>query len=243
MTSVLITAALAAALRSLWICRDTWRSGWDYAASLSVALHACALILMSPWASTTFGTHLHEALGVWNVQALLGHVFLVGAAVAFVRHVLVRFGDDARELFARHIIQPINIGVAALVVLFVVADTSYQPDLFAAHATGWLGTYWLALGALLCYLFGYAGRLLLMLRTDARSKPTADVYLTALALATTAGFTQVVTAWAGIDVALPVWLFGCLSLVGFAWACAQSWRAKINWFVSGYRPPAPHPWG
>lgn len=54
--------------------------------------------------------------------------------------------------------------------------------------TFWFGAYWLMLGAMLVYLFRYAGRVLLILRQEPRSRATAHLYPT----------------WAGFGVAATV---------------------------------------
>jgi hypothetical protein len=240
MTFILITVALAATARSLWIRRDTWRSSWEISASLSVALHGCAVLMMSPWAAALVGPRLYHIFGRWNVQHLLGHIMLILAATAIIRHLLVRLADQQRVgiLFGRQVIQPVNLGVLLLMAIFVVADEGYHPDLFAAHVGNfWFGVYWVLLGGLLIYLFGYAGRVLLILRADPRCRATADMYLLALVFGAAAGAAQLGTAWAGADVALPVWIFGCLSLISFAHGSARSWQAKVNWFITSNCPP------
>lgn len=241
MTSAFIAVALAATLRSLWIRRDTWRSRWEVGVSLTVALHGCAVLFMSPWAAALFGSLLQRVFGRWNVQHLLGHICLILAAIALIRHVLLRLAEQplARALFARQVMPPVTLGIPALLVLFIVADEDYHPDLLAAPAgTAWFVAYWLVLCGLLIYLFGYTGRLLLILRADPRSKQTTGMYLVALALAVAGSVIQVETAWAGVDLALPVWLLGSLSVVGFAHGAARSWQARTAWFNTGH-PVAP----
>lgn len=178
--SALIIVTLAAVFYSLWIRRHTWRSRWEAGASLNIALQGCAVLLMSPWASATLGPPLHHLFGMWNVEDLLGHICLIVAATAICHHGLARLDDERslRRLFRRRIEIPLWLGVPLLVAVFIVADEGYHPDLFPAHvSTVWFGAYWLVLGALLIYLFGYAGRVLLILRKDPRSTATANLYL------------------------------------------------------------------
>ena len=241
MTFVLIAVTMALVVRSLWIRRDTWRSRWEIGASLSVALQGCALLLMSPWAANILGQHLHRALGRWNVQHLLGHICLIVAVTALIRHVLIRFTNQPQvtTLFSRQVLRPVRLGVPLLAVLFVAADERDHPDLLTAHVgNAWLSAYWLLLGALLLYLLNYAARVLLIIRGDARSRPVVNVYLLALGSAVVAGVLRLGSVWAGIDITLLVWLFTCLSLGGFACGSAQSWQAKINWFVAASHAPS-----
>ncbi|GBE66121.1 hypothetical protein MFM001_25830 [Mycobacterium sp. MFM001] len=245
MMAALISATLAAIVCSLWIRRHTWQSRWEAGATLNIALQGCAVLLMSPWASATFGPRLHRILGLWNVEDLLGHLCLVVAVAAIIDHALARLTDEEKVqgLLHRHVAGPIGLGVAILVSVFVIADERYHPDLFPAHvSTVWLGAYWLVLGSLLIYLLSYAARVLLILRHDPRSKSTVDLYLISAGFGVAANVIQMTTAWAGIDVTLPVWLCGCLGVTGFAYASARSWRSKVNWFTPGYRlPPQPLP--
>jgi len=238
--SVLITATLAAIAASLWIRRHTWRSRWEAGASLNIALQGCAVLLMSPWLSPTLDPPLYRMVGRWNVEDLLGHICLIVAAMAIIHHGLARFPDDshARELFRRHVKGPVLLGVGLLVAVFVIADEGYHPDLFPVHiGNRWLGVYWLLLGGLLIYLLGYAGRVLLILRADSRSTTTVDLYLVSAGFVVAANVIQMTTAWAGIDVTLPVWLCACLGATGFAYGSARSWRAKVAWFTPGNDSP------
>jgi hypothetical protein len=191
------------------------------------------VLLMSPWASETLGPPLHYVFRRWNVEDLLGHVCLMIAAAAIIDHGLARLGDrnQWRTIFRRHITGPLWLGVPALVAVFIAADEGYHPDLFPAHvSTAWFGAYWIVLGILLVYLFGYAARVMLIVRKDPRSMVTATLYLISAAFGVAATVIQVTTAEAGIDITLPVWLCACLGAMGFAYGSARSWHAKVAWF-------------
>jgi hypothetical protein len=240
MMSVLITATLAAIFYSLWIRRHTWRSRWEAGASLNIALQGCAVLLMSPWASANLGPPLHHIFRRWNVEDLLGHVCLIIAVTAVIHHGLARLDDERhlRTLFRRHIETPLQLSVPLLVLVFIIANEGYHPDLFPAHvSTVWFGAYWLVLGSLLTYLFSYACRVLLILRKDPRSRATVDLYLISAAFGVAATLIQVTTAEVGIDITLPVWLCACLGAIGFAYGSARSWHAKVAWLAPGKYPP------
>ena len=242
MMSALIIVTLAAVFYSLWIRRDTWRSRWEADASLNIALQGCAVLLMAPWASETLGPPLHRIFGRWNVEDLLGHICLIAAVTAIIDHGLARLGDEHqwRRLFRRHIATPLWLGIPVLVAVFIVADEGYHPDLFAAHvSTVWCGAYWILLGILLVYLFGYAARVMLIVRKDPRSTATANLYLISAAFGAAATVIQVITAEAGIDITLPVWLCACLGAIGFAYGSARSWHAKVAWFKESNKAPPP----
>ncbi|HEY9303217.1 MAG TPA: hypothetical protein VIO95_02890 [Mycobacterium sp.] len=240
MMSALIIVTLAAVFVSLWIRRDTWRSRWEADASLNIALQGGAVLLMSPWASETLGPPLHQVFGRWNVEDLVGHICLIVAATAIIDHGLARLGDDHdwRRIFRRHIATPLWLGIPVLVAVFFVADEGYHPDLFPAHvSTLWFGAYWIVLGILLVYLFGYAARVMLIVRKDPRSTATADLYLISAAFGVAATVIQVTTAEVGIDITLPVWLCACLGAIGFAYGSARSWHAKVAWFKESDKAP------
>jgi len=233
--TALIVVTLAALLCSLWIRRYTWRSRWEAGATRNIALHGCAVLLMSHWAAAALGPPLHRVFGLWNVQHLLGHICWIFAVTAIIRHGLIRLVDEAHEseLLRKHVTRPLRIAVPLLVVLCVIADEGHHLDFFAAPADFWLLAYWLVLGALMIYLLSYAGRVLLILRTDPRSTTTVDLYLISAGFGVAASVIQIGTAWAGTDIALPVWLCACLSAIGFAYGSARSWQAKVAWFTSG----------
>jgi hypothetical protein len=242
MMSALIIVTLVAVFYSLWVRRHTWRSRWEADASLNIALQACAVLLMSPWASETLGPPLHHVFGRWNVEDLVGHICLIVAATAIIEHGLARLGDEDqwRRIFRRHIATPLWLGIPVLAAVFVVADEGYHPDLFPAHvSTVWFGAYWIVLGILLVYLFGYAARVMLVVRKDPRSTATANLYLISAAFGVAATVIQVTTAEAGIDITLPVWLCACLGAIGFAYGSARSWQAKVAWFKDGSKAPRP----
>ncbi|MGH3563872.1 MAG: hypothetical protein ACRDTN_19355 [Mycobacterium sp.] len=250
MMSLLIAVTLAAIVYSLWIRRDTWRSRWEVSASLNIALQGCAVLLISPWASATLGPPLHRIVGLWNVQHLLCHICLIAAVTAIIYHGMSRVADEklVGGLFGRHVVGPVKLGVPLLVVVFVIADEGYHADMFPAHVSSvWLGAYWLVLGVLLIYLLAYAGRVLLILRADPRATVTVDLYLISAAFGVAANVIQMSTAWAGIDVTLPVWLCACLGAMGFAYGSARSWQVKAAWFTPGKSLPPrasrPNPYG
>jgi hypothetical protein len=234
--TALIIAALAVIVCSLWIRRDTWRSRWEAGATLNIALQGCAVLLMSHWTSAVLGPPLHRIFGLWNVHHLLGHICWVFAVTAIIQHGLTRLVNEThvRGLLRKHVARPVWLGVPVLVVVFVIADEGHHLDFFAAPVSDvWLGAYWLVLGGLLIYLLAYAGRVLLILRTDHRSTATVDLYLISAGFGVAANVIQLGTAWAGSDIALPVWFCACLGAIGFAYASARSWQAKIAWFTPG----------
>lgn len=234
MTSGFIAATLVIIIYSLWIRRDTWWTRWEVTATFAVAMEGCALLLMSPWAAPTVGVMLHQALGVWNVQQMLGHLCLIAAVSGNIYHMLVRLADpeQVRVLMRRQLMVPIWLGVAIMVPAFVLADQDYVPDFFSApSANSWMIVYAVTGSAVVLYLSAYVSRLMLTLRQDPRAKTTIDLYLASMGFAAAATAAVIASAWVDGDDASPViWVCICLSIGIFAYGSARSWRAKSAWF-------------
>lgn len=237
MTSAIIVTTLAVLAYSLWVRRDTWWTRWESAATFALALAACALLLMSPWAGTEIGSVLHNGLGVWNVQHLIGHLCLIVALTASIYHMLVRLADpvQVRFIMRRQLMIPIWLSIVVMVPAYLRSDQDFQPDVFAAPRTdAWMMLYQLVVCTLVLYLSGYVSRLMLTLRHDPRAKPTIDLYLVSMAFATAACLIVVGSTWVDGDNASPgIWLCICLAVGTFAYGSAQSWKAKSAWFTSG----------
>ena len=239
MTSAFLAATVLVTLYSLWIRRDTWWSRWEVGISLSLALEAAGLVLMSPWASQELGPSIHRATGVWNLQQLAGHICFVIAIAANIYHVLPRLADinRVRPLFRRQVQWPLTVGVVAMVAVFVTADAGYRRDGFSASGDGPLvDVYWVLLCGLLIYLSGYATRVLLVVRSDPRARETVELYTASAAFALAACVAQLSTTWTHSDVNSLVWMCTCLGVAIFAIGAARSWRAKAAWFTAADHP-------
>lgn len=245
MTSVLIGATVMVALYSLWVRRDTWWSRWEIGITLAITLETFALVLMSPWAAETLGPWVHQATRIWNLQQLLGHICFVVAVGANIYHVLARLADfdRFRPMFRRQVELPVQAGVTAMVIVFVIADAGYRPDGFSNGEGGGAlaSAYWVLMCALLIYLSGYATRVLLVLRSDQRAKETIELYAASTTFAVAALMALLSNAWSRADVSSLVWLCACISVGIFAYGSARSWQAKAAWFASGRPIKEPNP--
>lgn len=238
MVSALINATLAGVGYSLWVRRDTWWSRWEIGVSLAIALEGVALLLWSPWGSVALGPLLYRGTGLWNVQNLLGHLCVVIAITANIYHVLVRLTDPERvqALMRRHLAVPVWSGMVLMVTLFVIADEGYLPDGFTATDTcTWFTAYWAVTGGLWLFLSLYAGRTLLLMKSDPRARKTYYLYMVSSVFAVAACVSQIGSVWAGINAAVAVWACACLSITVFAVGSARSWQAKAAWFTAGDR--------
>ena len=234
MTSGFIVATLMVIGYSLWVRRDTWWSRWEAAASLALALEACALVLMSPWAAREIGPILHHNLGVWNTQQLLGHLCLIAAVTANIHHMLVRLADpdQVRLIMRRQLLLPVSAGVTVMVPCFLLSDQSYRPDLFAATSSDhWIVIYELVGCTVVLFLSGYVSRLMLALRHDPRARTTIHLYLASMTFASAACLIVVASSLIdGDDASTAIWACICLSVGIFGYGSARSWREKSAWF-------------
>lgn len=234
MSAVFITAALAVVCYCLWVRRDTWWSRWESAATFAIAMEGCALLLLSPWAGHELSPLLHSFLGVWNVQQLVGGLCMIIAIVANINHMLVRLvqPDLVRPLMRKHLLVPLSLGVAVMLVAFVEADYGHQPDMFASM-TGdrWVSAYELAIGAISVYLGSYIGRLMLLLRHDPRARTTVALYLASFVFALAACVLVAISIWIRSYLGPAIWGCICLSVGIFAYGLARSWQAKQAWFM------------
>lgn len=235
MTSGMIGTTLAVVAYSLWVRRDTWWTHWENAATMALALQASALLLMSPWAAHKLGPVLHNGLGVWNMQELLGHLCLIGAVTANNYHMLMRLADNAqlRWILRRQLLLPCWLCLAVMLPAYLRSDQAYQPDVLAAPSRdAWMILYHTVSSSLALYLSCYGIRLMLTLRHDPRAKTTIDFYLLSMTFAAAAGLTMFAAAWVDDDASPAIWLCICLSVGTFAYGSARSWQAKSAWFTT-----------
>ena len=233
MTAVFITATLAMVCYCLWVRRDTWWSRWESAATFAIAMEGCALLLLSPWAGDELSPPLHSCLGLWNVQQLAGSLCMIIAIVANINHMLVRLvePDLVRPLLRKHLLAPLSLCVAVMLIAFAKAGYGHQPDMFA-EMTGnrWITVYELAIAALSAYLGIYIGRLMLLLWSDPRARTTVILYLASFVFALAACALVAVSIWIRSYLGLAIWGCICVSVSIFAYGLARSWQAKQAWF-------------
>lgn len=198
---------------------------------------------MSPLASQTLGPWLYSLTGKWNLEDYLGHDCYIVAASAVVYNTVGRLEqDDAmQQRFRRHIELPATLCIPLLLAAFWMGNGAeiYRPDFFDVPTDLWLNLYWLMLCGMLIYLLGYGSRALLILRTDPRSRPIANVYLFASVMGILACLVRVITAFVPalqtVQGSTLVWIFACACGAGFALTSAHSWRIKTKWFSNAGR--------
>jgi hypothetical protein len=236
--TALIVITLASIAWSLWIRRVTWHCRWEVAATLNIALQGCAVALMSPFASDTLGTALHDITGEWNLQNYIGHDCYIVAASAIVYNAIGRLADDdaMQASFKQYVERPATLCIPLLLATFTLGRGSktFSRDFFELRTDFWLSIYWVLLCLTLAYLLVYGSRALLVLRKDPRSRRIANLYLISSASGIAACVVRITTAlippFQGQLGAGLVWLFACLCGAGFALSSARAWRDKLRWF-------------
>ncbi|MGV0627668.1 hypothetical protein [Mycolicibacter minnesotensis] len=250
MTSTFIGVTVLVALYSLWVRRDTWLSRWEIGVTLAIALQACSLVLMSPWAAETLRPWVHHMLPMWNLQQLVGHICFVTSLAAVTFHILARVAprERAGNWFCRKVVRPVLAGLIALVAVFIAADGDYAPDgLTTRSGSPWEIAYWIVLSGLIFYVSARLLPLMLAARSDPRAKGTIRLYSVAMTFGLTSLLVQMRATWIDADLSAVVWLLVGLSVVVFSFGSARSWQAKTAWFANrdntatGNNPPPAMP--
>lgn len=241
LVDVVLVTAVAACGYALWVRRHTWGSRWDTNPSRILVLIVSAGLLMSPLGTTFFDPLVHRVFGLWNVAGLLAVLCLFCAMWLLSEHLVTRLTDQdrVRLLERRYVKAPLIFGLPPLVIVFCVADRGHPEylDVFAPRGP-WFGAYWALIAAMALYLFGLAGRMLLPLRHDPRSKTAAEGYLACLVFEAGTMVCQLTSVLIGSSATLPSWVCAGAAAIAFAFASAQSWRARIAWFKP-FKPIAP----
>ncbi|WP_046300151.1 MULTISPECIES: hypothetical protein [unclassified Mycobacterium] len=243
--NVAVAAALAASGYALWVRRHTWGSRWDTNPSRILIFIGGAGLLMSPVGWGLLDPLIYRVLGVWNVAGLVAALCMFAAVATMFGHLTTRLTDQdrARLWERRYIKAPLKFVLPLTIIVYFIADRGqpqYQ-DVFATRGP-WFTVYWTLICVFALYLFGLTGRVLLTLRDDPRSKSSADQYLAWIALKVAAMSYQLISVLIGSTFTLPTWICAGAASLAFAYAAAQSWRARTDWLKPAW-PPAPEPAG
>lgn len=224
---------------SLWIRRATWSCRWEVAATLNIALQGVAVLLMLPWVSVHFGLTIYRFTGEMNLQNYIAHDCYIVAASAIVYNNLGRL--EARErfqwAFRQYVERPATLCIPLMLATFTMGngDSVYRPDFFDVPCDIWLTLYWILFCGTVVYLLSYGVRSLLILRSDARSKNIANVYLIACINGIAACLIRIYCCF-DYDFELGIgnpltWTTACLCGGIFAAASGYSWLEKVRWFT------------
>jgi hypothetical protein len=245
----LIAVAVAATAISVWTRRYTLRLDFDRPTTLSLVVQCLALWLMCPFTTSCVGTLLHTITGWWNVDDLIGHVFLIAAVIASFMGIAVRLADanEVRAFVVQRILPPATIAISLMLMLFSLSRwprlAQPVPSLLSIPGDGdrWMHGYFVVAIAIIGYIGQMALRTLVTLyRVAPGGRMTVTTYCAAYAVGALASAVQLGTMFVpAIRPLNPdgafVWILLCgcviLSAIGSAWSWQRTldpWRGLIK---------------
>lgn len=243
---VLAVAILAVGAFGLWMRRYAFGNRWEKDTTAALVLIVGGATLTSP-AMGFGGIHFLERLtGLWNVEQLLGSLFVLMGAGRICSMLIRRVISEphASRCIHRWVDAPTGIGIILTWVCFGISG-AFHDRAALSHMAGmgptddWIRSYWVVFSITMGYLFAFAIRLLLILRTEDRHQPVADIYLFAcVAGLTDAVLSAVISGVFGyMTVATRAGLvtLDILFVGGFAWGAIHSWRRKVAPFNDALR--------
>jgi len=246
----MIAVAVLVTAISVWTRRHTLRSDFDRPATLSLIMQCLALWLMAPFSQCDIGAALHALTGWWNVDDLIGNLFLIVAIIASYMGIAVRLtdADEMRAFVVQRILPPAIIAISLMLMFYAQSGwanraTNPAPSLLAIPGGGglWLQGYFVVLIAVVGYIGQMALRTLVALyRVAPGGRITVVTYFAAYAVGALASAVQLGTMFVpAIRPLNPngafVWILLCgcviLSAVGSAWSWQRTldpWRGLIK---------------
>lgn len=224
--------ALSTSAHCLWLRRRAWRSSYDRAATLSVALEGLAILLMTPLIGPHIGVALHWLTGLWHMQYLLAHWLLFAGGACAIAHFLTRLGDDhtVRIFFRRYVELPLALTFPLMLATFALSSVNRAPtDFLLSPPDTWLKAYWI-IGCLMgLRLITCALHCLTILRREQRHRAVADIYILGCIAGLIFIATQLTTVFTQRPgAAIAPLVAGCITITLFAWSATYSWRHRLN---------------
>ncbi len=224
--------ALSTSAHCLWLRRFAWRSYYDRAATLSVALEGLAILLMTPPIGIRVGVALHQLTGLWHTHYLLAHWLLLAGGTCAIAHFLTRLGNDhaVRIFFRRHVELPVALTLPLMLATFALSSVNRAPtDLLRSPPDTWLTVYWVIACLMGLHLITCALHCLMILRREQRHRAVADIYILGYIAGLIVIATQLTTMfverrWA----ATAPLVAGCITITLFAWSATYSWQRRRN---------------
>lgn len=232
----LIAIVLIVIARALWIRRSTWRSRWEQATTLMLALWAVVGVLVLPWTECGLDRVFYDLTGKWAINELLAHICFV-FAVAMLNYSIgcrIASDKDMPRLYHQWVELPVTLVVPLMFAAFWLSPKTSSPggELVELKAGPWLGIYWVLLEGLLMYLLVIAILGLRILRDRRRQRVTANYYLVGCWL----GLVGIVAQLNGVfiirhpifDDGLIPWAFAGASMITISIAIMRSWQVKVT---------------
>jgi uncharacterized membrane protein len=220
---------LAACGWAVWHRRATWRLPYDRALTLAIVFGAATLFLCSPVQYNYLDSYFFDLTGIDHVASFLGQLSGLAALSTCIYAAVSRLvPHDEVETVMRRAEYP--VAFAILIMLIALANTRAlrqraHPDMLQVPPDPWLAVYWVVLIVIAIYLAGFLLRMLLVLRTDPRSRTVATL-LAAGSVLTVVSFAAV--AW---DIASPIpsaiiWAISGAAVI--TWSLAAYWSVRLR---------------
>ena len=248
--SVLTALALAIGGWLLWRQRRAWRHRSGHVLTLSLVLQAVAFGLCSPMTHPYISRLLFPVTHTAHLVDFLGHIVFIASVCAVIYATVYRLMRDDRVVLVmrRQVDRPVAAVAAIMLICITCSRSTRNPaeaDFFDVPVDGWLRAYWIVYGLLLVYLMAYLVRLLLVLRTDRRSRVSADLLLAGAAIAipaiaTTITLITLPEGWIGPLHEFHVWMWIALSVPSMLAFSAGAYRAAAHRSAHRKKEPCDH---
>lgn len=234
---MLRTVAILCALIALGYCvyvrRTTWRIRPDWAVTQGCALQVAGFILCMPIQSKYLGRWLLHLTGMPHLRDFVGHLCFIAGVSSIIYTIACRLvSKQAVEVLMRWIELPSAIAGMCMLVFFTMSGSARCPgDFFQVPCDSWLRAYWVTYCAIMLWLLNCATKLLMLLRSDAESKVTAELFIVAALCAAAGVGARIVTVVTGLPADLHgavTWIATCTAGSVVALAASQSWRARTQ---------------
>jgi len=214
---------------AVWHRRVTWRVPHDRALTLAVIFCAMTLFFCSPAQYNYVDSYFFHVTGIDHVAGFLGHLSSLAAFSTCIYAAVSRLvPDEEIEPVMRQAEYPVVF--ASLMLLIALTNSGAlrrqsHADMMEVPRDIWLTVYWVVYLLIVVYLAGFLIRLLLVLRTDPRSRTVATL------LAAGAALGIVALAACGWDMVHPIplwiiWATGGSS--GIMWSLAAYWSVRLR---------------
>ena len=223
---------------AVWHRRVTWRLPYDRALTLAIVFGAATLFFCSPVQYNYLDSYFFDLTGIDHIASFLGQLSALAALSTCIYAAVSRLvPHEEIETVMRRAEYP--VAFAILMMLVALANTRalrhrVHGDMLQVPRDTWLTVYWVVLIVIAVYLAGFLLRLLLVLRTDPRSRTVATLLAVGSALTV---FSIAAVAW---DIVRPIPLAIIWAISGAAvitWSLAAYWSVRLRFAPSEGEDP------
>lgn len=234
--AVVTTISCAVVVVCLWWRRSTWHSQWERGITANVVCMGVCMVLISPHLNQIWDPLFYRIFGVWNLSDFFGQfAYLIGLCF-LLANIVSRFDFDAARYLAVMVELPAAVLVPLLVGVFWCARPDHPVVDFVDYHdnAGWATRFWLLFCLCAGWLLAQLVWALRVLRTDLRSRPTANFYLVAVTVDIVCVISLVFSTLTGIG-SFVAWLLMAMAVTLYASAAIFSWMRTIAWFNKARR--------